>query len=163
MCVCVPSRELAARRRQRLGRVAEHCRKSRIDVLWIFISSRERPGDAVASGGVSLKSDGREKGGKSTLYFYRFDWWNFQEAIIDFTPLVPRAPPLFHSPRLARPSRAVPRIDHQYCPRKITISSSARSSIGHGRHMPPRILRIRQPRGKIEVVAPYFSTCARLA
>lgn len=76
----------------------------RIDVLWMFISSRERPRDAVAS--ALLKWRARE--GQKIDYFYRFDWWNFQEAIIDFTPLVPRAPPLFHSPRLARPSRAVP-------------------------------------------------------
>lgn len=51
MCACSFAR--ASSGGQRLGRVAEHCRKSRIDVLWIFISSRERPGDAVASGILS--------------------------------------------------------------------------------------------------------------
>lgn len=37
---------------------------------------------------------------------------------------------------LAHPSGAVPRIDHEYCPRKITISSRARGSIEYGRHTP---------------------------
>lgn len=37
----------------------KRCRKSRVDVLWIFISSRERPRDAVAS--ASVKVTGEKK------------------------------------------------------------------------------------------------------
>lgn len=57
------------------------------------------------------------------------------------------------SPALLEP---FPCIDHQYCPRKITISSSARSSIGHGRHMPPHILRIASLGEKSKLLLPIF-------
>lgn len=112
----------------------KRCRKSRIDVLWIFISSRERPRDALASASLKV-TGGRKPENRLFLPFWlvkfsRGHHWFYPPRASSAT-LIPLSAP--RSPFSSRSPHRSP----QYCPRKITISSRARSSIGHGRHMPP--------------------------
>lgn len=117
----------------------ERCRKSRIDALWIFISCRRTP--RRRDGIRSLKVTGERKA-ENRLFLPVLTGEIFKRPSLILPPWCLERHPysaLRASLALLEP---FPRIDHRYCPRKITISSRARGSIGHGRRTPARILRI---------------------